>query len=772
MDEKKHCCCHESGNNGSAKDPVCGMKVTPGPEKTSTEYEGVTYWFCHSGCREKFVGNPSAYLGDRPETPAADPGDKRLYICPMCPEVEQLGPGPCPSCGMALEPKDVTTSLDADDPELRNMTRRFWVALALTLPVFLLAMGHMVGDPLGRWISPAVSAWIQLLFATPVVLWCGLPFFQRAWVSLKNRSPNMFTLIGMGTGVAYGYSLIATILPGIFPVSLREEGGTVAVYFEAAAVIITLVLFGQILEIRARRRTGEAIRALMGLAPDTARKLLDDGSEADIPLEEIVAGDRLRVRPGERIPVDGRVVEGQSSVDESMITGEPVPVEKVPGDTITGGTLNGNGSLVMEAEHVGSETLLSRIVALVAEAQRTRAPIQSLADKVAAVFVPAVVAAAVITFALWSLFGPEPRMAHALLSAVAVLIIACPCALGLATPISVTVAMGRGARAGILFRNAEAIERMRTIDTLVFDKTGTLTEGKPKLVSLAAAEGMEKHQVLRWTAALERGSEHPLAGSVAEAAREAGLDVPKADAFEAVPGKGIRGIVEGAHVLVGNASFLNGEGVRVDSEDETGTVLHTAVNGRAAGVMVFRDLLKPSASEAVKSLHGDGLRLILLSGDREAAVKSVADHLDIEEFHGEKLPEEKLELIQKLKREGRRVAMAGDGINDAPALAAADVGIAMGTGTDIAMESGEVTLVGGDLMGVHRARKLSRATVLNIRQNLLWAFLYNALGIPIAAGALYPAFGILLGPMIAAAAMSLSSVSVIGNALRLRAVTL
>ena len=702
------------------------------------------------------------------------------WTCPMHPEVVRDAPGDCPICGMSLEPA-LPSAEESESEELRDMTRRFWVSLALTLPVLALAMGEMIPDnPLAHRLSPSVSVWIQALLATPVVLWGGWPFFARGWASLVSRHLNMFTLIALGTGAAWLFSIAAALVPDAFPASFRDPHGGVAVYFEAAAVIVTLVLLGQVLELRARGRTGAAIRALLDLAPKTARRIADDGSEHDVPLEEIAVGDRLRVRPGEKLPVDGIVLEGSSAVDESMITGEPLPVAKKAGDRATGATVNGTGTLVIRAERVGGDTLLARIVAMVSEAQRSRAPIQKLADSVAGWFVPAVIGVALVAFAVWAWVGPEPRLAHALINAVAVLIIACPCALGLATPMSIMVAAGKGAGAGVLFKDAEAIEVLRAVDTLVVDKTGTLTEGRPKLVAQAPAAGFDEAELLRLAASLERGSEHPLASAIVAAAEQRGLALASPEAFEARTGRGVVGKLGGRTVALGNEALLAELGADAGAlgeraqamRSEGQTAVFLAVDGVPAGVLAVADPIKASTPEAVRQLHADGLRLVMLTGDHRATAQAVAAKLGIDEVIADVLPERKAQVVKELQAGGHVVAMAGDGINDAPALAQAQVGIAMGTGTDVAIESAGVTLVQGDLRAVARARALSRATMRNIRQNLFFAFVYNALGVPIAAGALYPVFGILLSPMIAAAAMSLSSVSVIGNALRLRSVAL
>jgi Cu+-exporting ATPase len=697
----------------------------------------------------------------------------------MHPEVIRDGPGSCPICGMALEPKTVVSEVEPENPELADMTRRFRVSAALSVPLVLIAMAHLVpGHRLEQVMPHRVRAFVELALATPVVLWGGWPFFVRAWYSFVHRSLNMFTLIGLGVGVAYVYSVVAVLFPGVFPPSFRGADGQVGLYFEAAAVIVTLVLLGQVLELRARSRTGAAIRALLGLAPKTARRVRPDGSEEDVPLEAVQVGDRLRVRPGEKVPVDGVVIDGGSFVDESMVSGEPIPVEKGPGDRLIGATVNGTGGLVMRAEKVGSETLLARIVALVAEAQRSRAPIQKLADRVAAVFVPAVVAVAVVTFVVWAIRGPEPRMAYAIVNAVAVLIIACPCALGLATPMSIMVAVGRGANEGILFRNAEAIEVLHRIDTLVADKTGTLTEGKPRLVTLEPAEGFREEEVLALAAGLERGSEHPLATAIVRAAGEKGITLSSPERFESVTGRGVVGRVAGRDVLLGNRRLFEerqvapgplagqAEELRRDGQ----TVMFLAVDGRPAAVLGVADPVRATTLEAARQLREEGIRILMVTGDNRTTAEAVARRLGIEDVRAEVLPDEKLAIVKELQTQGRKVAVAGDGINDAPALAQADVGIAMGTGTDVAMESADVTLVKGDLRGIARARRLSRATMRNIRQNLFFAFVYNTIGVPIAAGVLYPFFGILLSPVIAAAAMSASSVSVIGNALRLRRV--
>ncbi len=726
-------------------DPVCGMQVNPESAAGSHTHEGQTYYFCSTGCLDKFRADPAKYLAPRPaqiEQPSA-----ARYTCPMHPEIIRDKPGSCPICGMALEP--MVASIDeSENPELIDMRRRFWISLILTAPVFVSAMAL----PESR-----TRVFFEMALATPVVLWGGWPFFVRAWQSILTRNLNMFTLIGLGTGVAYAYSVAALLL------------GRADVYFEAAAVIVTLVLLGQVLELKARSQTGAAIRALLGLAPKTARQVREDGTEADIPLEQVKVGDKLRVRPGERIPVDGVVVEGASSVDESMISGEPIPIEKTVGARLTGATINGTGSLVMRADRVGSETLLAQIVRMVSEAQRSRAPIQKFADVVAGYFVPIVVAIAALTFAVWALAGPQPRLTHALVNAVAVMIIACPCALGLATPMSIMVAMGKGASSGILFKNAEAIELMRKIDTLVVDKTGTLTEGKPKLIAVKPSPGYDEPELLRLAASLERGSEHPLANAIVQAAQARGLTLATPVDFESVPGMGVRATVDGVRVIVGNRKLMEVSGIEVAEAD---AMMFVAVSGKLAGLITVADPIKETTPEAIRLLHAEGIRIVMLTGDSRTTAEAVAKSLGIDEVIAEVLPQDKRTHVQRLQQEGRVVAMAGDGINDAPALAQAHVGIAMGTGTDVAMQSAGVTLVKGDLRGIVRARALSRATMRNIKQNLFWAFVYNSLGVPIAAGVLYPFFGILLSPMIAAAAMSFSSVSVVGNALRLRSVRL
>jgi Cu+-exporting ATPase len=759
------------------------MDVVPGEAAGgSAEHGGVTYWFCSPGCRERFIADPERYLASSPSKPALGKApdtavDDRIYTCPMHPEVRQIGPGTCPKCGMVLEP-EAPSADEGPSAELVDMTRRFWISLGLTLLVLALAMGEMVLPDLLPWLGPAANVWIQLVLSAPVVLWGGWPFFVRGWQSIVTRSLNMFTLIALGTAAAFGFSVFAVLVPGALPHGMRHDGAP-PVYFEAAAVIVTLVLLGQVLELRARSATSGAIRALLGLTPKTARRL-SDGGEEDIPLAHVHVGDRLRVRPGERIPVDGVVLEGTSAVDESTVTGEPIPVEKAPGSRVTGGTVNSTGGLVMRAERVGADTLLAQIVRMVAEAQRSRAPIQRLADVVSSWFVPAVVLVAAATSFVWGVYGPAPRLAYALVNAVAVLIIACPCALGLATPMSIMVGTGRGAQAGVLIKNAEALEVMEKVDTVVVDKTGTLTEGKPRLVTVAAATGFAEAEVLALAAGLEQGSEHPLAAAVLAGASERGVIPARVEGFRSVTGQGVIADAGGRRVALGNQRLLTAEAADVASlaaraealRREGQTVIYLALDGALAGVLGVADPIKASTPEAIRSLHAEGLRVVMLTGDGRTTAAAVARTLELDDVIAEVQPAEKAEVIKRLQAEGRVVAMAGDGINDAPALAQAQVGIAMGTGTDVAMESAGVTLVKGDLRGIVRARRLSRATMRNIRQNLLWAFLYNALGVPIAAGVLYPVSGLLLSPMIASAAMSLSSVSVIANALRLRRVSL
>ena len=813
-------------------DPVCGMTVDSATAKAKFEHKGTMHCFCCADCAQKFEASPEQYL--RPRQPqlvtlggakpvmhavAIAPAPKHdssssgapAYVCPMCPEVREPKPGPCPSCGMALEaetpaaqtkteytcpmhpeivrsgpgacpicgmalePRTVTIR-EEENPELRDMTRRFWASTALTIPLLAIAMGEMLrGMPVERALNSAALPWIELLLATPVVLWGGWPFFQRGWTSVVNRSTNMFTLIAMGTGVAYLYSLVATLVPGIFPASFRDMSGRPAVYFEAAAAIVTLVLLGQVLELRARSRTGAAIRALLDLAPKTAR-VVRAGREEDIPLDQVRIGDSLRVRPGEKIPVDGVVLEGRSSVDESMITGESVPVEKNAGDRVIGATVNASGSFIMRAERVGSETMLAQIVRMVSQAQRSRAPIQRLADRVAGWFVPAVIGTAVVTFVVWAMFGPEPRFAHAIVNAVAVLIIACPCALGLATPMAIMVGTGRGAHAGVLIKNAEALETLEKVDTLVVDKTGTLTEGKPRVIAITSQPQVGEDELLRFAASLERGSEHPLANAIVAAAQQRDLKLADSQQFNSLAGKGIVGEVSGKQIAVGNRALMREQGIEPNAVGVVGgvdaTVVHVAVDHQYAGNISIADPLKASARDAISELKRQGLRIAMLTGDNAVVAKTVAGQLGIDDFRAEVLPGGKAKIVGEYQQHGRIVAMAGDGINDAPALAQANVGVAMGTGTDVAIESAGITLLKGDLAGIVRARKLSHATMSNIRQNLFFAFIYNVIGVPIAAGILYPFFGVLLSPVLAAAAMSFSSVSVIANSLRLRNVKL
>jgi len=756
-------------------DPVCGMTISPDEAVGSHDHRGKTYYFCSQQCLDRFREDPGKYLAGEPEVPLKPAGQVE-WTCPMHPEIVRWEPGSCPICGMALEPRSIL--LEEENPELRDMSRRFWVSAVLTIPMLALMISDLLpGSPLRHLFSPDALIWIQFGLATPVVLWAGWPFFERGWKSVVSRYLNMFTLIALGTGSAYLYSVVATFFPGLFPASFRDpHTGTLALYFEPAAVIVTLVLLGQVLELRARSRTSSAIRALLGLAPKTARLVYGDDREEDVPLEHVKPGDRLRIRPGERVPVDGVVREGTSSIDESMLTGEPLPVEKKPGSRVTGGTVNGTGSLIMEAERVGSDTLLAQIVRLVGEAQRSRAPIQRLADTVSAWFVPAVVLVAVATAIIWAVYGPEPRLAHALVNAVAVLIIACPCALGLATPMSIMVGTGRGAQTGVLVREAEVLEVMEKIDTLVVDKTGTLTEGKPRLVTVRAESGTTENDLLQLAASVEQASEHPLAGAIVAGAKERGLRLSRVDGFDSITGKGVTASVAGRTVAVGNASLFEALGLKakilLDQAEalrqEGQTVMFVAVDGRPAGLLAVADPIKESTHEAIRLLHQEGIRLVMVTGDNRTTAESVARKLGIDEVQADVLPEQKAEVVKRLQQQGRMVAMAGDGINDAPALAQAHVGIAMGTGTDVAIESAGVTLVKGDLRGLVRARRLSRGTMRNIRQNLFFAFVYNALGVPIAAGVLYPFFGLLLSPILASAAMTFSSVSVITNALRLR----
>ena len=766
----------------TVKDLVCGMDVVPSRSAGKYEYEGKTYYFCAVSCLKKFQQHPETYVGGKqqPPLPTVTAEHNVEYTCAMHPEISHMWPGSCPKCGMALEPSVATLETE-ENPEFKDMSRRFWASLVLTVPVFLLAMSEMItGQPLQHAVPARLLAWMQLALAVPVVLWGGWPFFQRGWASIVNRSLNMFTLIAIGTGTAFFYSVVAVLFPDLFPPAFRGHGGEIALYFEAAAVITTLVLLGQVLELRARSETSSAIKALLGLAPKTARILRANGAEEDIPVDQVHPGDLLRVRPGEKIPADGVVVEGTSSVDESMITGEPIPVEKSSGTPVTGGTVNGTGGLVIVAKRVGSDTLLAQIVRMVAEAQRSRAPIQRLADKVSAYFVPAVLVVAVITFIAWSLAGPEPRLAHALVNAVAVLIIACPCALGLATPMSILVATGRGATAGVLIKDAQALEILEKVDTLVVDKTGTLTLGKPKVQSTTALSGYTEIEVLQLAASLERGSEHPLAEAVVAAAEERSLEFLSVQDFSSITGKGVVGAIAGKQVVLGNRSLFRDLGIDPSvffqqaepSRQDGQSTMYLAVDGWPVGSIITADPVKPSAYEAIRALKQRGLRIIMLTGDVRTTAEAVARELGIETVEAEVLPDQKQAVIQRLKKSDRVVAMAGDGINDAPALAQADVGIAMGTGTDVAMESAGITLVKGDLQGIVRARKLSQNTMQNIRQNLFFAFVYNALGVPVAAGILYPFFGLLLSPMIAAAAMTFSSTTVIVNALRLRRLSL
>jgi Cu+-exporting ATPase len=754
------------------------MTVDPETSKHRSDYQGGTYHFCSAGCRTKFEANPRKYVEKATAPDVASVPDGTVYTCPMHPEIRQIGPGSCPICGMALEPE--VASLDAaPNAELADMTRRLWVGAALALPVVILEMGaHLVGGH--RWVDQNLSNWIQLIFATPVVLWAGWPFFVRGWRSVVTRNLNMFTLIALGVGVAYAYSIVAAVAPGIFPPAFRGHDGAVGVYFEAAAVITVLVLLGQVLELRAREATSGAIKALLDLAPKTARMVGEDGSDREVPIDDLHVGDRLRVRPGEKVPVDGVIIEGRSSLDESMVTGESMPVSKEPGAKVIAGTLNRSGGFVMGAEKVGRDTLLAQIVQMVAQAQRSRAPIQRLADQVAAWFVPAVIAAAVLAFGAWALFGPEPRLAFGLVAAVSVLIIACPCALGLATPMSIMVGVGHGAAAGVLIKNAEALERREKVNTLVVDKTGTLTEGKPKVVSIVPAAGFREEELLRLAASVERASEHPLGDAIVQAAKERNLELGAVEEFDSPTGKGVTGLVGGRRILLGNSGFLQASGIETDALEadaerlraDGATVVDIAIDGKLSGLFAIADPIKQSTPDALKALAAERIRVIMLTGDNRTTANAVAKRLGISDVEAEVLPEQKSAVVDRLQKQGKKVAMAGDGVNDAPALAAADVGIAMGTGTDVAMESAGVTLLKGDLGGIVRARRLSEATMSNIRQNLFLAFVYNAAGIPIAAGVLYPTFGLLLSPIIAAAAMALSSVSVVGNALRLRSARL
>ncbi len=794
-------------------DPVCGMKVDPDKAAAQHDHNGKTYSFCSTHCAKKFSADPASYIkpkqeekhsccsthkpeqkeepkpnccdghgqqhdhSDHPPSKHNAGNTKGKYTCPMHPEIVQDGPGSCPKCGMALEPMGVPSEDDeGGDDELKDMTRRFWVGVALTVPVLVIAMGPMLGLPIHDWLGDKLAKWLELNLATAVVLWCGWPFLVRGYRSIITLNLNMFTLIAIGVLAAWGYSVIATVAPGIFPHAFKDHSGSVGVYFEAAAVIVTLVLLGQVLELRARKQTSGAIRALMGLAPKTARRIDEGGEEHEVALEDIHPGDRLRVRPGEKVPVDGAIVEGKSTIDESMITGEPVPVQKEIGDRVTGATVNQTGSFIMQAQRVGEDTVLSQIVAMVAQAQRSRAPIQRLADLVAGYFVPAVLLSAVVTFIVWALFGPAPAYAYAIVNAVAVLIIACPCALGLATPMSIMVGVGRGAQAGILIKNAEALEIMEKIDTLVVDKTGTLTEGKPRLVTIRPAQGIDEEDLLSHTAALEQSSEHPLAQAIVRGAKERELKLHNTTAFDSITGKGVQGTVNGRAIALGNLAMMKqldidaqplaeeAESLRARGQ----TVMFVAIDNQLAGILGVADPIKDSTREAVKQLHASGIEIVMLTGDSRTTAEAVAKELGIDRVEAEVQPDQKAMVIKDLQAQGKKVAMAGDGINDAPALAQANVGIAMGTGTDVAIESASITLVKGDLRGIAKSRRLSQMTMRNIRQNLFFAFIYNAAGVPIAAGVLYPVFGLLLSPMIAAAAMTFSSVSVISNALRLR----
>jgi Cu+-exporting ATPase len=761
------------------RDPVCGMTVDPSTAKHRHDHDGNSYYFCGAGCKTKFAANPEKYLKPAAAPPPA-PIKGAIYTCPMHPQIRQEGPGSCPICGMALEPVAVTAEA-APNHELRDMSRRFWTGLALALPVFVLEMSsHIPGMGMGGLVPANISHWIQFALATPVVLWAGWPFFQRGWASVKKRSLNMFSLIALGTGTAYLYSLFALFLPGLFPAGFHDMEGTVPVYFEAAAVITVLVLLGQVLELRAREQTGGAIRALLNLAPKTARRLKDDGQDEEIALEQIQIGDRLRVRPGDGVPVDGTILEGHGAVDESMVTGESMPAEKHPGDGLIGGTVNGTGALVMRADKIGADTMLSRIVSMVAQAQRSRAPIQRMADTVSGYFVPTVLAAALLAFAGWAIWGPAPALSYALIAAVSVVIIACPCALGLATPMSIGVGVGKGAHAGVLIKSAEALERMEKVDTLVVDKTGTLTEGKPKVTTIVPASGLTDSDVLSLGASLEQSSAHPLAAAIVAAAREREAAIQEPADFRSLTGKGVSGKVGGRIVALGNAALMSELSIDISGltaeadrlRGEGATVLFLSADGKPGAAIAVADPIKATTRAALDSLRADGVHIVMLSGDNQTTADAVGKTLGIDDVRGDVLPEDKHRIVKELKAQGRIVAMAGDGVNDAPALAEADVGIAMGTGTEVAIQSAGVTLVKGDLAGIARARALSRMTMRNIRQNLVFAFAYNAIGVPVAAGALYPAFGILLSPMVAALAMSLSSVSVITNALRLRGMKL
>lgn len=762
----------------TATDPVCGMDVQRASAAHWIQHEAQAYYFCSFRCEEKFVAQPADYFGERSAPEPMPTGTQ--YTCPMHPEIITDVYGDCPKCGMALEPMGVPTGDQGPNPELIDFTRRLWISALCAVPLIMLVMGPLFGLPMREWLGDRLATWLELALATPVVLWAALPFFKRAWQSILNRSPNMWTLIGIGVGAAYGFSVIATLVPGVFPDSFRTAGGQVPVYFEAAAVIIALVFLGQVLELRARERTGSAIRALMDLAPKTARRLTDQGTDEEVSLDQVQLGDRLRIRPGESIPVDGEVLEGRSSVDESMLTGEPVPVEKNLGDPVTGGTLNKNGSLIMRADRVGSDTMLSRIVDMVATAQRSRAPIQGMADRVSAWFVPLVVLIAITAFVAWALIGPAPSMIYAIVSAVSVLIIACPCALGLATPMSIMTATGRGAQAGVLIKDAEALERFAHIDTLIVDKTGTLTEGRPTVTDRITVVADSEKRLIELAASLEQGSEHPLAEAIVRDAQGSGITIHDTNEFEAITGKGVMGLIQGTAVALGNQAMMDERLIntsslvaRADRLREAGkTVMYVSEDKQLAGIIAVSDPIKSTTAEAIDTLHKQGLRIIMATGDNERTARAVAATLGIDEVRAGVLPEDKKQLVDELRAQGAKIAMAGDGVNDAPALAAADVGIAMGTGADVAVESAGITLVRGDLNGIVRARTLATATIRNIKQNLFFAFIYNGLGVPIAAGVLYPIFGVLLSPMIAAAAMALSSVSVIGNALRLRGVKL
>ena len=783
MTDQKTCCDPADGAHtpaGVAIDPVCGMSVIIEGAEHRAEHDGAEHYFCSAHCQQKFVTDPEMYLSGAHLNAVEDVPEGTIYTCPMHPEIRQEGPGSCPICGMALEPE--TFSLDdGPDPELIDMSRRFWVSLVFTIPLFIYAMGDLIpGQPFSQLVEPAFAQWIQLALATPVVLWGAWPFFTRGIQSVRTMNLNMFTLIGLGVAIAYIFSVVATIAPHLFPVGFHDADGRVGVYFEAAAVITTLVLLGQVLELKARGATSSALRALLELAPPTALKLMPDGSEREVALDEVATGDRLRIRPGDKIAVDGRIVEGSSSIDEAMLSGEPLPVAKTIGDEVTGGTVNQTGGFVMLAERVGKDTMLSKIVQMVAEAQRSRAPIQRLADLVAGWFVPIVIVIAVLTFIAWSIWGPEPALAYGLVNAVAVLIIACPCALGLATPMSIMTGTGKGAQNGILVKNAEALETFEKVDTIVVDKTGTLTEGRPDLVMVEPAAGIDEADLLRLVGAAEMGSEHPLAEAIVKGARARGHEFDAASKFSSVTGEGIEAQVEGRSVAIGNTKMMRRVGAydgALAEAAETGrakgrTVMFVAIDGKPAGLIGVADPIKPSSARAIRRLHEAGIRVVMLTGDSEGTAQAVADEVGIDEVHADVSPEDKHRIVGELKASGKTVAMAGDGINDAPALAAADVGVAMGTGTDVAIESAGMTLVRGDLEGLAQAHRLSKATMSNIRQNLFFAFAYNSLGVPVAAGLLYPAFGLLLSPMIAAAAMSLSSVSVIGNALRLRTLDL